>query len=69
MPVLILSIPEDFHELLQNGSLTAITALRKLCRVMVMTVDFVVVLVVTVLGAKDRRAYRTCEVIYVVLAL
>jgi hypothetical protein len=67
--MLVLSIPEYFHKLLQNGSLAAVTALRELCRVMVMTVDLVVVLVVTVLGAKDSRTHRTCEVIYMVLAL
>lgn len=34
-----------------------------------MTVDFVIVLVVAVLGAKNGRAYRTCEMVYMVLAL
>lgn len=69
MPVLVLSIPEYFHELLQNSSLAAIAALCELCRVMVMTVDLVIVLVVAVLGAENCRAHRTCEVIYMVLAL
>lgn len=46
MPMLILAIAEDFHELFQNGGMTAVASLSKLSRIMVMTVHFVFVLVI-----------------------
>lgn len=63
MPVLVLPISEYLHKLLQNSRLTPITPLSELCRVMVVTVDLAIVLVVTILGAKYRRAHRAREVV------
>jgi hypothetical protein len=53
--VLILPIAEYFHELLEDSRLAAIASLRKLSRVVVVTVDVAVMLVIAVLGAKDGR--------------
>jgi hypothetical protein len=39
MPVLIDSIAKDFDELLQDGGLTAVTALREFGRIVVVAVD------------------------------
>lgn len=57
MPVLILAVAEDLDELLENGGMTSMTPLRKLGRVMEMTIDLALVLVVRILGTKHRRAY------------
>lgn len=53
--MLVYAIPEDLDELLQNSGLTAGASLRKLRRVMVVTVDFSGVLIVAILCAEDRR--------------
>ena len=66
MPVLILSIPEDFDELFQDRSLTSIAALSELSGVVIVTIDLSIVLVVAILGAKYRRAHRASEVVNVV---
>lgn len=55
--MLVLSVSEDLNELLQNRRLTAVTPLGKLGRVMVVTVDAALVLVVAVRGAENGRAY------------
>jgi hypothetical protein len=69
MPVLIHAVPEDLHELFENGGLTAIALLRKLGRVVVVAVDAAVVLVVGVRGAKHRRANTAREVLDVIFAI
>lgn len=67
--MLVLSVPEDFHELLQNGSLTTVASLSKLCRVVIVAVHLSFVFVVAILSPKDGRAHGTSEVFDVVLAL
>jgi hypothetical protein len=69
MPVLVLSVAEDLHELLENGRLAAITALCELCRVVVVAIDIAVVLIVAILSAEDGRAKGACEVVYMVFAI
>jgi hypothetical protein len=68
MPVLVLPVSEYFHELFQNCGLTSIAALRKLCRIVVMAVDFAFMLVVAILGTKDSWADRAGEMFNVVLS-
>lgn len=67
--MLILSITEDLDKLFEDGGLTAIASLCKLSRVVEMAVDLGIVFVVTVLGAKDSRAYRAGEMFDVVLPI
>jgi len=67
--MLILAITEDFDELFENCSLTAVAALSKLGRVMVVAVYVSLMLVVAVLGTKDGRAYRTGEMFDVVFTI
>lgn len=55
MPVLVLPVAEDLNELFQNRSMTPMTPLRELSRVMEVTVDLALVFVVGVLGTKDGR--------------
>lgn len=69
MPVLILAIAEDFDKLLQDCCLATITFLRKLGRVMVMTVDAAFMLVVRVLRTENSWADATREVLDMVLAI
>ena len=69
VPVLVLAVAVDLDELLENGRLAAVAALRELGRVVVVAVDVAPVLVVAVLGAKGRRAHGTGEVIDVVLSV
>jgi hypothetical protein len=66
MPMLIYSIPEYLHELLQNCCLASVALLRKLRAVMVMAVDTAFVLVVGVLGAKHGWTDRASEMLDVV---
>jgi hypothetical protein len=67
--MLVLSISEDLDKLFQNRCLTAITPLSELGRVVVVTVDAPLVLVVAVRGAEHRRAYGAGEVLNVVFAI
>lgn len=67
--MLVLSVAEDLDELLQNSSLTTIAALRKLCGVVVVAIDFAVVFVVAVLSAEDCWANRAGKVLDMVFAL
>lgn len=67
--MLIDAIPENLHKLLKNGGLAAIAFLRKLCRVVVVTVDRSFVLIIRVLCAEDGRADATGEVLDVILAV
>lgn len=69
MPVLVLAVPVNFHKLLENCSLAAIASLRKLRRVMVMTIHVAIVLVVAVLCAKDRGTQGACEMVDVILSV
>jgi hypothetical protein len=55
VPVLVLPVAEDLNELFQNRSMTPMTPLRELSRVMEVTVDLALVFVVGVLGTKDGR--------------
>lgn len=64
--MLVLSVPENLHELFQDRSLTAITALGELCRIVVMTVYLAIVFIIAILCPKNSRTHRTCEMIYVV---
>ena len=67
--MLVLSVTKYLDELLQDGSLTTIAALRKLCRVVVMAVDFAFVFVVAILSTKNCWANGAGEVFDVVFAL
>lgn len=69
MPVLVLTVPEDLDELLKNGGLAAIAALRELGGIVIVAVHLAVVLVVAVLGAEYGGAQGAGEVIDVVFAL
>lgn len=65
--MLILTITINLDKLLEDRRLTSETALSKLCRVMVMTVDLPLMLVVAVLRSKYRWTHRAREVVDVVL--
>lgn len=67
--MLVLTIAEDFDELFQDGGVTAIAALSKFGRVMVVAVYVSLVFVVAVLSAKDGRAYRAGKMFDVVFAV
>jgi hypothetical protein len=67
VPMLVLTVPKYFHKLLQNGRLTSVTLRRKLCRIMVVTVDLPIVLVVGILRSKHGRTHTTCKVLDVIL--
>lgn len=67
--MLVLAISKDLDELFQDRRMAAITSLCKAGRVMVMTVDLSSMLIVTVLGSKNRSTRRTREVIDVILPI
>jgi hypothetical protein len=69
MPVLVYAIPEDFHELFQDGRLTSIALLRKFRRVVVVAVHAAFMFVVRILGAENGRANRAGKVLNVVLSV
>lgn len=69
MPVLILTISKDLHELLEDRGLTAIASLSELRRIMIMAVDFIVMLIVAVLGSKNRGTKRAREMFNVIFAI
>ncbi len=67
--MLILAIAEDFHKLFEYSSLAPITLLRELRRIMVVTIDAALMLVVTIPRSKDCRADGACEMLDVVFPL
>lgn len=69
VPVLVLAIPEDLDKLLQDSCLAPAAPLGKLCRIMVMAVHLSVMLVVAVLGPKDRRTERAGKMIDMILVI
>lgn len=69
MPVLILTITKNLDKLLENGCLTSVAPLREFGRIMVMTVNVTVVLVVAVLRSKDRWTYRASKVLNVIFSI
>lgn len=69
MPMLVLAIAEDFHELLQDGRVAAVASLGELGRVVEVTIDLAFVFIVGILCTKDRGTDRTSKMLYVVLAV
>lgn len=69
MPVLVLSIAKYFDKLLQNSSLTAIASLGEVCRIMIVTVHFSLVLIITILGTKDGGADGAGEMFDMVFSI
>ena len=69
VPMLVLSVSEDLDELLQDGGMATVALLRKLGGVVIVAVDISFMLVVAVLGPKDRRAKRTCKMVDVVFSI
>lgn len=69
MPVLVLTISEDLDELLQYRRLTAIAALCKFGRIMVVAVYTALMLVVAVGGAEHGGTYGASEMLDVVFAV
>jgi hypothetical protein len=67
--VLILAVAEDLNKLFQDRSVTPMTSLCELCRVMVVAVNVSTVLVVAVGRAKHCRAEGAREVVYVILSV
>lgn len=67
--MLVLSVPENFYKLLQNGSLATVASLGKLCRIVIVAVHLSFVFVVAILSPEDGWAHGTGEVFNVVLAL
>jgi len=67
--MLVDTVAEDFHELLQDGGLTSIALLRELGRVVVMAVHVALVLVVRILRAENGWANAACEMLDVILAI
>lgn len=55
--MLVLAVPEDFHELFEDRSLTAITPLRELGRVVIVTVYFALMLIIAILCTKNCWTY------------
>ena len=67
--MLILPVPEDLHKLFEDRGVTSVTSLRKLRRVMEMAENLAIVFVVTILRAKDSRAYGASEVVDVIFPI
>ena len=67
--MLILSIPKDLHELLENCGLTTVASLSKLSRIVIMAVDFILMLIVAVLRSKNGRTDRACEMLNVIFSI
>lgn len=55
--MLILTIAEYFNELLKNCSVASMTPLGELGRVMEVTIDFALVLVIRILSTENCRTY------------
>jgi len=69
VPVLVLAITEYLDKLLENGGTATIASLGKLGRIMVMTVHISVMLIVTILSAKDSRTKAAREVLDVIFSV
>jgi len=63
MPTFVSHISIDLHELLQDGAIASCTFCCKSRRVVKMTIDVPLVLIVRVLRAKQCRTRRTSEMI------
>lgn len=66
--MLVLAIAEYLDKLLKYCRLASVALLCKLGGVVVVAIDLPIVLVVAVLGAKDSRTKRACEVVNVVFS-
>lgn len=55
--MLILAIAEYLNKLFEDSSMASVTSLGELRRVMEMTIDFALVLVIRILGAENGGAY------------
>jgi hypothetical protein len=69
MPMLILTIAENLHELLQNSCMTPVASLGKLGGIVEMTVNPALMFIIGVLGAKNCRANGASEMLDVVLVV
>ena len=67
MPAFITAIAVNLNELLENGRVAARTLGRESCRIVEVTIDVAIVLVIRVLWPKERRAHRTGEVVHMEL--
>jgi hypothetical protein len=67
MPMLVLIVSIDFDKLLENRRLTACTPNGKSSRVVKVTEDPLIVLIVAVLWPEDGRTNRAGEVLNVKL--
>lgn len=67
--MLVLTIAEDLNELLEDGRVAAMAPLGKLSRVMEVTVDFALVLIIRILSTEYCRTYRAREVFDVIFAV
>ena len=66
MPALAAHGPVNFHELLQNSGIAAWTFGGKACRVVITTINIIVVLIIWVPWPEERRADRACEMLNVI---
>ena len=69
MPMLILAIPKDLYELLEDRGLTTVAPLSKLSRIVIMAIDFIFMLIVAVLRSKNRGTNRACEMFNVIFSI
>ena len=67
--MLILPISEDLNKLLQYRRLTSIASLSVSCRVVIMTEDLSVMLIIAILCSKDSWTDRTREVLNMVFSV
>lgn len=67
--MLVLSVPEDFHKLFQNGSMASMASLRELGRIMIVAIHHAFMFVVTVLRSKYRGTNRTSKMFYMIFAV
>ena len=67
--MLVLTVPEDFDELLKDRSLAAVAALCKSRRVVVVAIDIAIVLIIAVFCSESSRANRAGKVVDMVLAI
>src|SRR3569833_57374 len=69
MPVLVLAVPEDLDNLLEDGGLAAIAPLCELGRIVVVAVYLAVMLVIAVLSTEHGVAEGAGEVVDMIFAL
>jgi hypothetical protein len=67
--MLILTIAENLHELLENSSLTTTASLGKLSRVMEVAEHMSFVFIVAVFGSKRGWANRAGEMLNMILVI